>query len=129
MSHILTNPIFLGFASGLIVAGILYWNYTRELENNKKNNNDKKIKINYVLPILVGVAVWFLISSYQDFYPSVSGSSKPVDMSIKDKIVTDTSSSIKGGKSPKIDISEGFKTLTNNIRMPTNDIFLDIAAF
>tara|TARA_S200000501_G_scaffold186160_1_gene175059 strand:+ start:545 stop:943 length:399 start_codon:yes stop_codon:yes gene_type:complete len=58
----LKHPLLLGVISGIITYMYLYWD-----SNNNRNNKEKKPKkIDPMIPITIGVVIWFLATNFFD---------------------------------------------------------------
>jgi hypothetical protein len=61
----LKNPILIGLISGALIYGYLV--ITTNEKNKKKSKKDEKDKVNLLIPLVVGVIVWFLTYAYFDY--------------------------------------------------------------
>ncbi len=58
------NPLLLGILSGIIVYIYLYWSIHKN--KNKKKYKKKNKKIDIMMPITIGIVVWFFSTNYFD---------------------------------------------------------------
>ena len=60
------NPLLLGILSGIIVYIYLYWSIHKNKNKNKKKYRKKNKKIDIMMPITIGIVVWFFSTNYFD---------------------------------------------------------------
>ena len=65
---IIKNPVVLGLTAIVLTYMYLTWTI-----NNKKKNKNKKSKeqeeVNLLIPLVVGIIVWFIAYSYFEYHP------------------------------------------------------------
>lgn len=124
--NILKNPIILAISATALTYLYLYW----ENEKKYKDDPEQKEKINYVIPIAIGIIVWFIANS-------IFSNNSP------GQLPQPTQTNIGGTQPtyiPKIqnsvnNSSEMFKSNTyrligkNSIKLPQTDVFIDFARF
>jgi len=109
--NLLKNPIIIGIFAAVLTYGYLYWDSEQKYKKNPKI--DKK-KINIFTPGIVGIIVWFIMSSYTD--NKLNNSQSAGNKNILNEVTNISSNSYKYiGR--------------NKIRLPPTDVFLDIARF
>jgi len=120
MNNLVKNPIFIGILMSAATYGYLYWT---ENKRQKANPKSKPKPVNLITPAVVGVISWFIASSLLDHGKSdtIAATSVPA-VSTKSPTKSPTST-VVGGASGLHKISK------NNIRVPANDVFIDLAPF
>ena len=118
------NPIIIG-----VIGACLTFTYFYMLKTNNgesKEDKDRRTKILFVYPVAVGIILWFLSSCYFD-----SGYDVCADItSPKHNYILKTDGEpMFGGKSFKSPLSSTEIIGRNNIRLPSNDVFIDLARF
>lgn len=103
------NPIIIGLVVAGATYGYMYW------DNERKK--DKKKQINFMIPCVAGLIAWFLASSYFDY-----SSYQPTDSGLDTKQTA-------GYQLPKPDNCSYHFVGKNSVRLPPQDVFLDLAKF
>lgn len=65
-NDLVSNPLLIGLLAGAVTYFYLDWENKKK---HKKNPKLQKRKINYLVPIAVGLVVWFLACSYMESEP------------------------------------------------------------
>jgi len=134
---ILKNPIILGLLALSLTYAYMWW---EEDKRAKKNPNLKKKSVSLLTPAAVGVIVWFISSSYFDSKNDIgnnnAGNNNTNANYENDKIFSKEGLNFDKPKVYKLVNSEssvGSKSYhlvgKNNIRLPSTDVFIDIAKF
>jgi len=107
------NPIILGALAGLITYGYFYY----DAQKHKDDPEIKQNKVPILAPCVVAVIIWFVTSCYFDSCCET----------VKVNILSPKLPNISKGS----DISTRSYHLVgkNKIRLPSNDVFIDIANF
>lgn len=111
----LKNPIVIGALAGLITYGYFYY----DAQKNKEDNNIKK-SVPILTPLIVAVIVWFVTSCYFDRCCET----------VKLNVLTPNQRTVHT-LSNNSDINTRSYHLIgkNKIRLPSTDVFIDIANF
>lgn len=125
----LKNPIILGIFAAVLTYLYFLW----DVEQKRKQNpeSEQPTKIGFVTPGVVGIIVWFITSTYFDNQQTVQEAVKPAIEALAVK------PALEGGNKTfqliDTDGSLGNKSVhlltKNKIKLPTTDVFIDIAKF
>lgn len=123
------NPVVIAILGTCLSFTYFYlFHYKKDNKNKKDKTEDKdrKTKLLFVYPIAIGIVLWFLSSCYFDNgYDVCAEITSPRNSYI---LKTDGEPMI-GGKQFKSPLSSTEIIGRNNIRLPSNDVFIDLARF
>lgn len=137
---IFKNPIILGILGATLTYLYIYWQNEKK---HKKNSKAKKKPVSFITPGVVGVFIWF-ISSNLNIY---GGDKKAAQIKPKAQIFNrDTNCKLEyniTNKRPEFYLnpnnqvssegsfgSKSYHLISkNNIRLPSTDVFIDLAKF
>ena len=119
--HYLKNPIILAILVAALVYAYLYWDADRK---NKATPNANE-KVNPIYPALAAVVTWFAASFYFDRFGHRSADEAFNNTGHIGKDV------VNAGKATnyKLVSPESFNIGASRIRLPNNDVFIDVARF
>lgn len=134
--ELLKNPIIIGIIAGVLTYGYMTWEADRK---HKQNPKSEKKNIGFITPAVVSVITWFLASSYFDRSPTaefISSPQEPNNLVVNRSLPQPT---VGGGMvNPKPRLvepnnsfgSESYHLIgKNNVKLPPNDVFIDLARF
>ncbi len=129
----LKNPIILGILGAVVTYVYLWW---EDEKRYKKYPKMTKKSVGLLTPIIVGAIVWFIASSYfGTSAPTViieeggklEGVIKGVE---KPPLVGPTIYKLANSAGPESVGSKSYHLVSKNrVRMPSADVFIDIAKF
>lgn len=122
MINYIKNPIVLGILAVIITYSYLYWEEKNKL--NKKKST-KQVKVNIMIPGVIGAVVW-LCSSY--YFDHKNAETDIVQNTIIENSVENVTQ-IEIQKAQKGGFQDFSKSKVGRINIPSEDVFLDIATF
>jgi hypothetical protein len=134
---LLKNPIIIGIIAGVLTYGYMTWEADRK---HKQNPKSEKKNIGFITPAVVAVITWFLASSYFDSAPVVeilASPQAPNNLVINRPLPQPAlgGGSFMKSKPRLVEPNNSFGSDSyhligkNNVKLPPNDVFIDLARF
>lgn len=111
---LLKNPIVIGILAAAITYGYFYY----DINKNKDDDENKRVPI--LTPLIVGVLVWFVSSCYFD----------QCCETVKVNVTTPQQKLVHSLSNGSALNTRSFQLVgKNKIKLPSTDVFIDIANF
>lgn len=123
------NPVIIGIVGATLALAYFYLQEQHNKSDDDKSKKERRIKTLFIIPVAVGIIIWFLSSCYFDMsYDVCAEITSPKNNYVLRRDGGAVVPLLGGDRSFKSPITTDIIG-RNNIRLPSTDVFIDLARF